>query len=323
MRPWLTGALIGGTAASGLWLVAAVLMQARRPSLVDRVGPYLHDLPRSGRPATLRQIGNDPGSVARAVFGPSLHRLAGAVERVLGGSAAVRRRLQRLSSDQTVEDFRVQQVLWGAAACAGVSMVIVLWSAQGGSLAPAPALIACAAAFAAGVLARDQALGTAVRRREEQIVAEFPSIADLLALSVAAGEGPVAAIERVVQRSEGELARDLARVLGEVRTGTPVTRAFDALAARTGVPVLARFAEGLAVALDRGTPLVDVLHAQAADVREAGRRVLIETGARKEVAMMLPVVFLILPVTVLFAIIRLGYHRSYGLDCEGVRAHLT
>ncbi len=42
-----------------------------------------------------------------------------------------------------------------------------------------------------------------------------------------------------------------------------------------------------------------MLHAQAGDVREAQRRELIETGARKEVVMMMPVVFLILPVTVL------------------------
>jgi len=257
----------------------------------------------------MRQVGNDPGSVARAVFGPSLTRLASGIERLLGGSTAIRRRLQRLDSDLTVEEFRVQQVLWGAGAFAGVATIILLWSA-GGSLSPAPALMACGAALAAGVLARDHALGTAVRRREELIIAEFPSVADLLALSVAAGEGPVSAIERVVQRSDGELARDLAGVLGEVRTGTPVTHALDGLAARTGVSTLARFAEGLAVALDRGTPLVDVLHAQAADVREAGRRVLIETGARKEVAMMLPVVFLILPVTVLFAF----YPGVIGLD---------
>ena len=44
-----------------------------------------------------------------------------------------------------------------------------------------------------------------------------------------------------------------------------------------------------------------MLHAQAADVREAGRRALIEAGARKEVLMMVPVVFLVLPVTVVFA----------------------
>ena len=77
--------------------------------------------------------------------------------------------------------------------------------------------------------------------------------------------------------------------------------AFDRLAARTGLPLVSRFAQGIAVAVERGTPLADVLHAQAADVREAGRRALIEAGARKEVLMMVPVVFLVLPVTVVFA----------------------
>ena len=65
--------------------------------------------------------------------------------------------------------------------------------------------------------------------------------------------------------------------------------------------MVARFAEGMAVAIERGTPLAGVLHAQAADVREAGRRALIESGARKEILMMVPVVFLVLPVTVVFA----------------------
>ena len=36
-------------------------------------------------------------------------------------------------------------------------------------------------------------------------------------------------------------------------------------------------------------------------MRESARRELMEAGGRKEVAMMLPVVFLILPVTVVFA----------------------
>ncbi len=309
MSPGVSGAVIGLSAAVGLWLIGSVLLASGRPSLIDRVGPYLFDLPRAGRSATMRVVANDPGSVARAVFGPSLTRLARGIERILGGSASVRRRLQRLGSELSVEDFRVQQVLWGASGLAAATAAVLLWAASVG-LSPLAALALCGVAFVGGVLARDRALSAAVRRREEQILAEFPTIADLLALSVAAGEGPVAAVERVVRRSDGELARDLGRVLGEVRTGTPVTRSLDALAARTGVPVLARFAEGLAVALDRGTPLVDVLHAQAADVREAGRRGLIEVGARKEVAMMLPVVFLILPITVLFAF----YPGVVGLD---------
>jgi len=56
------------------------------------------------------------------------------------------------------------------------------------------------------------------------------------------------------------------------------------------------------VAIERGTPLADVLHAQALDVRELGKRALLDAGGRKEIAMLLPVVFLILPVTVLFAL---------------------
>jgi tight adherence protein C len=111
----------------------------------------------------------------------------------------------------------------------------------------------------------------------------------------------VAALERVVGRSGGELSADLAKVLAEVRTGVPVATAFDRMASGTGLPLVARFAQGIAVAVERGTPLADVLHAQAADVREAGRRELIETAARKEVLMMVPVVFLVLPTTVMFA----------------------
>ena len=90
-------------------------------------------------------------------------------------------------------------------------------------------------------------------------------------------------------------------MLAAIRTGEPVAQAFDRMAATTGLPLVARFAQGVAVAVERGTPLAQVLHAQAADVREAGRRELIEVAARKEVLMMVPVVFLVLPVTVLFA----------------------
>jgi len=54
--------------------------------------------------------------------------------------------------------------------------------------------------------------------------------------------------------------------------------------------VVSRFAGGMAVAIERGTPLSGVLHAQATDVREAGRRAPIESGARKEIAMMVLVV---------------------------------
>jgi tight adherence protein C len=48
--------------------------------------------------------------------------------------------------------------------------------------------------------------------------------------------------------------------------------------------------------------MADLLRAQAVDVRELGKRALLEAGGRKEISMMVPVVFMILPVTVLFAL---------------------
>jgi tight adherence protein C len=47
---------------------------------------------------------------------------------------------------------------------------------------------------------------------------------------------------------------------------------------------------------------VEVLRAQAQDSRDDAKRQLLESAGRKEVAMLVPLVFLILPVTVLFAI---------------------
>jgi len=164
-----------------------------------------------------------------------------------------------------------------------------------------PLLVLCVLAFALGVLLRENRLSAQVTDRERRMLAEFPTVAELLALAVAAGEGPVSALDRVADRCRGALAVEVRRVLAQVRTGTPVSVALDAMAARSGLPVVARFAEGMAIAVERGTPLAAVLHAQAADVREAGRRALIEAGARKEVLMMVPVVFLVMPVTVLFA----------------------
>ncbi len=296
MSPGAWGALLGAAGGAGLAVAVLRLPQLRRPPLAERVLPYVRDLPQAPAPVPAAR----PRTAFGAVFGAPLRGAADRLERVLGGAGSVRRRLDRADLAMSVQEFRIQQVTWGLVAfgvAAAVSLLVALRE-PGRAL---PLLVLCLLAFVLGVLARDNRLSARVAERERQVLVEFPAVAELLALGVAAGEGPVAALDRVVARAHGALAEDLARVLAEVRTGEPLPRALDGLAARSGLPIVSRFAEGMAVAVERGTPLVDVLHAQAADVREAGRRQLVEAGARKEIAMMVPVVFLILPVTVLFA----------------------
>ncbi len=297
------GGLAGGLVALGIWLISTRVWATRRPSLTLRVLPYVRDLPQAAALAPAvraRASSRSPAAAAAVIFGPGVRRAAEMVERIVGGSESVRRRLARAGVDRTVHEFRVEQVFWGLGGF-GVTAGWLLVRALASDVDALSGIILCALGFAGGVLVRDARLSALVKERERRIIVEFPALAELLSLSVAAGESPVAALDRVVHRSRGALSEDLERVLARVRTGEPVTVAFDTLAASTGVPLVARFAHGISISMERGTPLADVLHAQAADVREAGRRALIESAARREVVMMAPVVFLVLPITIAFA----------------------
>jgi tight adherence protein C len=295
------GMLLGLVAAVGLVLVVTYAPPFRSVRLVDRLGPYVHDTPP---PSRLLGTATEPGllTAVRRVFGPLVGDGARLVDRLLGGRAAVRRRLDALGGTTTVEDFRVEQVIWGGLGLMGATAVAAFGALLAGDLNVLSAGLLCVAGLLGGVLGRDWWLTQQVQRREELLLAEFPVVAELLALAVTAGESPTAAIARVTRLSGGELAGELSAALGRARAGVPLVEALQQLADRTSLEPLARFVDGLLVAIERGTPLAEVLRAQAADVREAGKRRLLEAGGRKEIAMMVPVVFLVLPVTVLFAL---------------------
>lgn len=294
------GAGLGLAAAAGLLLVWVGLPVRRRAVLDQRLAPYLAGIVDQARTAPPDRTVTPLPTLERVVR-PYLTRGADLLERVLGGTASVRRRLQQSGSTLSVHEFRVEQVLWAAVAFAAAVVVSLLMRSSGEGSPPALVMM-CVAAAVAGVMARDYRLTRAVKTREDRMLAEFPVVADLLALAVTAGEGPVGALERVSRVSSGELARELGRALSDARAGASLAQALDGVADRTSLPALARFADGITVAVERGTPLADVLRAQAADVREARRRHLMEIGGRKEIAMLVPVVFLVLPVTVLFAL---------------------
>ena len=278
MNALLTGGLAGLVGALGVLTVISAVRR-RRPTLMARLEPYVHRQPTTSglltSPAGLTSDGRTVVGLlmASAVGVLNLGRLLDS----LGSSAdSVRRRLTRSGSNLGLDQFRLQQVLWSTTA-----LLIVL--AAGGLVAlvrslNVPALVVLSAmATVAGAAARDWWLSRAVARRLCRIEAQLPDVVELLALAVGAGQGPVSAIERVVALGRGDLIDELA---------VHVTR----------------LCEAIVVALERGTPLADVLRSQATDVREAARQALMEEGGRREIAQMVPVVFLVLPITVVFAL---------------------
>lgn len=295
----MTGALLGGVFALGVLLVVRAL-SARAIRFDERLAPYL-SVPDPTSGLLGRAPVRSPFGALERIVAPWLHDALRLVEKVGSPTAELKRRLARAGRVETAEQFRVTQVAWGAVGLAGgLAAAVLLATTRGASLLALVVLVALCAL--GGVLVCDYRLGQQVAQREQRMMLEFPTIAELLALSVGAGEGPVAALERVARSAHGELTEELRRTLAEVHSGLTLTHALESLADRTGVASLARFAEGVSVAVERGTPLADVLRAQAQDVRDSGRRTLMELGGKKEVLMLVPVVFLILPVTVVFAV---------------------
>ncbi len=293
---------VGLTFVLGWW-------RARTPTLATRIAPQVRPI-GGWRGSSSADLGVSPPAWFGGIFSARLWDATRLVERWGSPSVELTSKLRRAGSSLTLAQFRAEQVVWGVAGVIGGVAVAGAMAARGSSLAPLVVMIASVGL--AGGAAREYVLTRAIRRRETRILSELPTVADMLALAVSAGEGVLGALERVVRTASGVLVEDLRWTLGEVRTGTPLADSFHALAERTGVAALSRFATGVAIAVERGTPLADVLHSQALDVREAGRRRLIEEGGKREIAMMVPVIFFLLPVTVVFAIfpgivaIRLG-----------------
>ncbi|MFW8744873.1 type II secretion system F family protein, partial [Mesorhizobium japonicum] len=107
---------------------------------------------------------------------------------------------------------------------------------------------------------------------------------------------------RVARVGKGELARELGIVVAEAGAGVPLGEALQRRARLLALPSFTRTVDQLVAALDRGAPLADVLRAEAQDARDEAKRALLEAAGTKEVAMLVPLVFGILPVTVLIAI---------------------
>ncbi|KLL12023.1 MULTISPECIES: type II secretion system F family protein [Protofrankia] len=302
MSPAATGALIGLLTGLGLLIIIRRSPVVRRIRLADRMDPYLRDAPAQSRLLADRpRTTMSSRSGLEELLRPFVRDAAGRLDRFLGGRAALLRRLTQAGGRTSVEEFRVQQVICSAAGALVGAFLLLVRALTGVGPPPIVGVAMVVAGVAGGIVARDWWLTRAIREREERILIEFPTVAELLALAVTAGESPVGALERVSRLSHGELGRELRLALADARAGATLVQALEGMATRTTVPSLARFVDGMAVAIERGTPLAEVLRAQAVDVREAGKRQLLEAGGRKEIAMMVPVVFFVLPTTVIFA----------------------
>lgn len=281
---------LGTAFAAGVLLAAVRVPRWSAPTLSRRIAPYLRDI---ADPRGLTPLAPMP------VFG-TWRALRDRIAAGWGGGEALARRLRQAGWAPDVVAFRATQLAWGVGglAAGGVLAVAFTLAGRGGPvLALLPPLLAVA-----GLVGWDHRLSRAARRRTARVEEELPTVLEFLSLCLAAGEGLRDALRRVGDVGSGELTAELRGAVLASGTGSSLPDALLAVAKALDVPALSRAIEHLVAAMDRGAPLAHVLQDQAVDAREDAKRALIEAAGRKEILMLLPLVFLILPLSVLFAV---------------------
>ena len=135
-----------------------------------------------------------------------------------------------------------------------------------------------------------------------QALFELPEVLDLLIVSLRSGEGIYQSLRAVVPRATGELARELSKCLAAVNFGAALSEEIRKLPNTLPHPQFAEFSSKIVMSLARGTPLANMLEDQASSARSEIRNQLLRQAGKNETKMLVPLVFLILPVIVLFAI---------------------
>lgn len=300
--------LLGGALGGGVLLMLAALPRWRVATLSRRIAPYVrHVVPDDRMPEGVVRA-----PVLSAAAAPLWSRLRDLLGRVLGGDGAIALRLGQAGLAPDVTRFRGRQLAVAVTGLAAGALLVVVFAVTGRMNAAVVLLPVLGAV--GGALAVDAQLTARARARMHRLADELPTTLEFLALCLSAGEGFFDTLRRVAAVGTGELTGEFHRVVLAVNTGSPLADALAEMSARLDSPAVARAIDQVIAALERGAPLAGVLQSQAADAREDAKRILIEQAGRKEIAMMLPLVFLILPLSVLFAVFPGVFLLQIGLN---------
>ena len=293
--------VLGAAFGVGVWSLLALAPRWGAPTLARRIAPYVRDVTDPARcdPVGRRHaIRPASSSAARGALWASARDRFGSA---LGGSETIARRLTAGGLDDRCRGLPRPPARLGArrhrarrTAARGPG------ARRQRSPRPGCSFRRCFAV--AGFVLCDARLTRASRARVARIEDELPTVLEFLALCLAAGESLLDSLRRIGSVGAGELTLEVRTAVLAVSTGSSLSDSLGALAHRLQVPALTRAVDHLVAAIDRGAPLALVLQAQASDAREEAKRGLIERAGRKEIYMLIPLVFLILPLSVLFAV---------------------
>jgi tight adherence protein C len=146
-----------------------------------------------------------------------------------------------------------------------------------------------------GYIFPDMWLTSRINRRKKAVFRAMPDALDLLTICVEAGLGFDAAMAKVHEKWDNDLALEFGRVLQEVRLGKLRREALRDMADRMGVPEMTSFVAAVVQSEQLGVSMAKVLRVQSNQMRVRRRQYAEEEAHRAPVKIVFPIVLLIFP----------------------------
>jgi tight adherence protein C len=138
-------------------------------------------------------------------------------------------------------------------------------------------------------------LNTRINARQKAVFRAMPDALDLLTIAVEAGLGFDAAMAKVHEKWDNDLALEIGRVIQEIRLGKLRREALRDMAERLGVPEMTSFVAAVIQSEQLGVSMAKVLRIQSDQMRVRRRQMAEEEAHRAPIKMVFPIALLIFP----------------------------
>jgi tight adherence protein C len=280
--------------------VALVVIGLRERQGADPLSARLAEYAQRGEVASLQEIELSQSLMERVTY-PAARRLAELAQRFTPQNAIVqaRVRLEMAGAPRWLEPtlFLASRFIFGIGL--GLALIFGFSLSPNSSIFSLTSIVMIAAAVLMGFFLPILLLESRIKRRQRTVLNLMPDALDLLTICVEAGLGFDAAMKKVVEKWDNEVADAFSRVLQEIQLGKLRREALRDMADRLGVPEMDSFVAAVVQSEQLGVSMARVLRVQADSMRIKRRQRAEENAQKAPVKMVVPMVFLIFPTIVI------------------------
>ena len=135
-----------------------------------------------------------------------------------------------------------------------------------------------------------------------EIDRELPDLVELMSVVLHSGQSLQVALELIAERGIGKFATRVRQMQTRLQLAATLDSELQAICADLPTAGIREFANKVSIAVNRGTPLAASLASLAFTLRQRVANDLLRKAGANETKMLIPLVTMVLPVTVIFAL---------------------